>query len=65
MINLQTNPFEARRYTNAVFDYIANFGNEKSIEFELLMTALWWLSDDDVKRFAEVNLDITFDQEED
>ena len=64
MINLVTNEHDARRYTTAVLEYLDNYYKKEDIIFELFLTALYWLSDDDVKRFAEVNLDVVFDSEE-
>lgn len=45
-----------RKYTNAFYDYLVEIGHQ---EKDITLDLLYWLSEEDVKRFAELR-DIEF-----
>ena len=52
--------YDARKYTNAFIEYLEEIQEVSPLELSLL----GWLSDDEVKEFAEYNYDIEFIEEE-
>ena len=63
MTNLITEEGNARRYTDAIVDYLIDSGMVN--EDDILLNLLYWLSDDNAREWAKVNLEVTFDEEED
>lgn len=45
------NTSNPRKYTDAFYDYLVEIGSK---ERHIILDLLYWISDEDVKRFAEV-----------
>lgn len=43
--------YNPRKYTDAFYDYLLEIGSK---EKDIILDLLYWLSDEDVKRFAEL-----------
>lgn len=56
MIKLYVEDTNARKYTDTFYEYLLETGHQ---EDDITLDLLYWLSDDDVKRFAELR-DIEF-----
>ena len=57
MYRLEIDNYSARKYTDAFMRWLEEFGeNLSQLELDLFN----WLSDDEVKEFAEKNYDIEF-----
>ena len=59
-MKLQVDEYKARCYTNAFIEYLESTGDKLTM---LECSLLDWLSDDDVKEFAEVYYDIEWEVE--
>lgn len=57
---LEVDNYSARKYTDAFIRWLEEYGEELS---QLELDLLNWLSDDEVKEFAEKNYEIDFLEE--
>ena len=60
MNTIYIDKYDARKYTNAFIGYLEDFQEISPLELGLL----GWLSDDEVKEFAEYNYEVEFLEEE-
>jgi len=54
---------DARLYTDAFYNYLIDYGYAK--EGDALLNLLYWISDDDVRVYAQVNYDIDWIEDDD